>query len=582
MANLALFSIRVKGGTKKSLEKFFDSQSMSECFNCEYKSINNNNYLFFNGECKWGINTKQNQPIKDGKSLDNYSIEELENYSLQDKSKIFNCEIEAFEYAEDADGIANHYRYKDGKIIIDEEVDLRDNTSIKYISDKDADGNEYDFWEVDFEKAFKLGTKNEEEIVKEQKELDTELVDNDINNFDIKDGTLVRYSGQGGTVLIPEGVESINEYAFYKNNNVKKIVLPSSLKEISDYCFNSMKNLEKIKLPNPFIPIGEDAFDESNKSKLFVDDLLIIGNVLLWSRADKEIITIPDNVEVIREGAFQYKKELKKVILPKKVYYICESAFLNCENLEDINISNTVKYIGKSCFKNCKKLKKFELANDTVVDYMAFFNCENFKDCDNFIINNNVIENYFGNDTNVVIPDNIVEIGEEAFMDNNSIQTIKIPNSVVKIGASAFQNCVNLREINIPNNVSLLGKKCFNKSGISKVTISNSLVEIPTSCFECCDKLLEIVLPDNIKSLGYGAFCGCHQLKDVTLSNNLELIGNSCFHGCSSLENVDIPSSVKKIDQYAFLDCVSLSNIKMDKDKIEIDESSFNGTQIQS
>lgn len=297
------------------------------------------------------------------------------------------------------------------------------------------------------------------------------------NDDIVKDWWLKQYIDENYKT---EGVESINEYAFYKNNNVKKIVLPSSLKEIGDYCFNSMKNLEKIKLPNPFIPIGEDAFDESNKSKLFVDDLLIIGNVLLWSRADKEIITIPDNVEVIREGAFQYKKELKKVILPKKVYYICESAFLNCENLEDINISNTVKYIGKSCFKNCKKLKKFELANDTVVDYMAFFNCENFKDCDNFIINNNVIENYFGNDTNVVIPDNIVEIVEEAFMNNNSIQTIKIPNSVVKIGASAFQNCVNLREINIPNNVSLLGKKCFNKSGISKMTISNSLVEIPT------------------------------------------------------------------------------------------------------
>ena len=58
--------------------------------------------------------------------------------------------------------------------------------------------------------------------------------------FEIKDGVLVKYNGNGGDVVIPEGVTSIDELdnngrVFY--NNIDRLVLPKSLKDIMEYTF---------------------------------------------------------------------------------------------------------------------------------------------------------------------------------------------------------------------------------------------------------------------------------------------------------------------------------------------------------
>ena len=39
----------------------------------------------------------------------------------------------------------------------------------------------------------------------------------------------------------------------------------------------------------------------------------------------------------------------------------------------------------------------------------------------------------------------VTEIGEKAFMDNTSLESIELPNSITVIRAQAFKNCSNLR-----------------------------------------------------------------------------------------------------------------------------------------
>lgn len=70
-----------------------------------------------------------------------------------------------------------------------------------------------------------------------------------------------------------------------------------------------------------------------------------------------------------------------------------------------------------------------------------------------FLIENGVLIEYTGDDTDVVIPDNVTVIGDEAFADNCDICSIVIPDSVTKIGEDAFAWCCELCKAVIPESV---------------------------------------------------------------------------------------------------------------------------------
>ena len=78
-----------------------------------------------------------------------------------------------------------------------------------------------------------------------------------------------------------------------------------------------------------------------------------------------------------------------------------------------------------------------------------------------FIIKNGVLKKYRGNETKVVIPDSVKEIGEDAFRGCESLKEITIPDSVTEIGECAFFCCKSLEEITIPDSVKKIGKGTF-------------------------------------------------------------------------------------------------------------------------
>lgn len=362
MANIALFSIRVKGKSESELERFFDSQKFLECYSQEYKKIKDNNYLFFNGECRWGLNKDSKVDLEE-KNLSDYSKEELLGLSLKDKSKLFNVEIEAFDYAEDNDGYAGHYRYNNGDTLVEEEIDLRDNKKIKYSCDKDEEGKKYNFWDVDFEKAFKLGTKDES--VDKKEEIKVEEIDSNPDNFAIRDGILNCYTGSASVVKIPEGVKQIHDYAFryeYSFKKIKKIILPNSLEELPGMGFADFKQLEELDLPNPMIPYyGDNMFGlqyyESEQPKIMKNKFVVAGTALFYCNQNTEIVEVPEGITVIRDGAFWGLDKVKKVILPNTTQNIFDEAFVNLKFLKEIVIPKNVNNLSDNIIRDCKNAK---------------------------------------------------------------------------------------------------------------------------------------------------------------------------------------------------------------------------------
>ena len=74
----------------------------------------------------------------------------------------------------------------------------------------------------------------------------------------------------------------------------------------------------------------------------------------------------------------------------------------------------------------------------------------------------------------VIIPDNIYEIGDKAFANNNKISKITMPSTVREIGNEAFRGCTELEQIEIQNPYIRISNTAFAECcKIQRLSLSN-------------------------------------------------------------------------------------------------------------
>ena len=78
-----------------------------------------------------------------------------------------------------------------------------------------------------------------------------------------------------------------------------------------------------------------------------------------------------------------------------------------------------------------------------------------------FVIEKGILKKYMGKDTEVVIPDDVTSIGDEAFRDCRSLTSVKIPDSVANIGLEAFSGCSSLTSVAILGSVTSIDGHAF-------------------------------------------------------------------------------------------------------------------------
>ena len=112
-----------------------------------------------------------------------------------------------------------------------------------------------------------------------------------------------------------------------------------------------------------------------------------------------------------------------------------------------------------------------------------------------FTIKAGVLERYNGEDIDVVIPSNVVIIGEEAFKDCKALRSVKIPEGVTEIEKYAFAYCPNLISVEIPNSVTTIGHYSFyGCRSLKAITIPENVTEIGNRAFRDCDNLTDVYL----------------------------------------------------------------------------------------
>lgn len=172
-----------------------------------------------------------------------------------------------------------------------------------------------------------------------------------------------------------------------------------------------------------------------------------------------------------------------------------------------------------------------------------------------FQIEDGVLVKYLGNDTDVVIPEGVTSIGNQAFAGKTSLIKIKIPEGVTNIEMYAFMACSSLTEVNLPE----------------------SLVSIGYSVFYDCNSLTEITIPKNVTFIGEdgisdGILGGCFNLKKINVSseNSIYASYDGCLYSKDYSELITCPRGkstvqifehTKKIKAGAFYNCRNLTSI---------------------
>ena len=132
----------------------------------------------------------------------------------------------------------------------------------------------------------------------------------------------------------------------------------------------------------------------------------------------------------------------------------------------------------------------------------------------------------------VVLPDGITTIGNQAFRNCSKMESINLPQSITSIGASAFSYCSVLKTVTIPGTVQSMGG----------------------SAFYSCSGLLTLVIEEGVPALNTYAFFGCTSLTSVTLPQSLQTINAQAFKNTKALTSITIPKRVTNIGTEAFAD----------------------------
>lgn len=137
-------------------------------------------------------------------------------------------------------------------------------------------------------------------------------------------------------------------------------------------------------------------------------------------------VTIPEGTTEIGRFAFS-RSSLRTVTIPEGVTVIDYAAFYHCDNLDNVILPDTVNTVGAKAFTHTGWLDDFE---------------ENSMD--DFLISGDILVAYKGNLPEVVIPDGVRVIAEEAFRNHTELKKVHLPASVTNIGNDAFPEGIEI------------------------------------------------------------------------------------------------------------------------------------------
>lgn len=378
------------------------------------------------------------------------------------------------------------------------------------------------------------------------------------------------YTGQS-LYPLPEGIETIGNYALEAVGLNGGFTIPVSVKTIGSYAFYACGNLNSVTFtePSAVSVIGDYAFAKNSNLN----------------------ITLPASVTTIGIYSFAYCSNIQIDISKTQITKLPEYVFYECDNLHSITTPVTLNSIEAYAFYGCNNLNNIYFLGATLekIGTGAFQTCNNLHE--------------------IVIPSGVTAIENDTFDGCQNLNKIILPETVTTIGDNAFKDCQNIHEMVIPDSVTYISNSSFdgaNQEGIdttqntysqkfikgklplkgTKFTVGNLKYKVTKSSKKAgtvavygvkSKKLKSAVVNSKVMYKGYSfkitqitsnAFKKCKKMTKITIGSNVTKIGTNAFYGNKKLKTITIKSSkLKSVGKNAIKGISKKAKIKVPKKK---------------
>ena len=386
------------------------------------------------------------------------------------------------------------------------------------------------------------------------------------------------------SIILPKGIEKINDYAFkdcialkevklpntlkYIGSNafcgcdaLEKIILHNGIKTIKNYAFSYCDNLNEVYLPKGIETIGNNVFDST--ALIFVEEESCpSGWDSNWNSGAYDKVTwgyvgtlTQDGVTYIITTSHAEVTSIEgvDVRIPEKVLYDGKEypvttikANSITSHIDSLYIPKIVEIlepqkdelsrVGRFYFGVDNKLESWSeyIREDQAFKGQFEFGVKGFVETENidYFIQGNSAVIYKIKVDDPSIPTSIKFNGTSynvtSIYDLGSpeiLTKITIPEGITSIGFYAFSGCTNLREVNLPNSLYEICEGAFSSSGITSINIPGSVNTIWDNAFASCNNLTSVTLNKGITSIMEGAFSGCTNLTSIILPTGITYMG---------------------------------------------------------
>jgi len=254
--------------------------------------------------------------------------------------------------------------------------------------------------------------------------------------------------------ILPDELLIIESYAFQDCESLDDIVLPESLLMVENEAFSGC-GISSILINDGVTWIGDGVFTKcrnlvtisTNNSKYEAE-----GGVLFEIDPDNNLKTlktypcaredpiyeIPYGVTDIAQLAFDGARYLEELVFPMSMTTVPSFSIQDAISLKSVVLSNTILSLETNCFYGCVNLTEIEWGgNVTVLQVYSLANT-GFAD--------------------MVVPNSVLYIQDEAFAENRNLQTVYLPASVQYMGGRVFADDLNLDHIEFAGSAPTMAK----------------------------------------------------------------------------------------------------------------------------